>query len=123
MNEFGPNSEKTSGMLSFDDGSRCPGPDCLDLVVQGKQLHYHGARDVRALLESRGENPVYANVRINGQVLSRRDFENISLRNGDEIDFLYFMGGGSCLTLATKKYCDIRGTSSFQRWVEPDSRN
>ena len=45
-------------------------------------------RDVRSLLESRGENSLYANVRINGDVLSRRDFENISLNDGDKIDSL-----------------------------------
>lgn len=89
------NSEKDVEMLSFEDTATCPGPDCLELTVQGRPLHYHGARDVRSLLESRGENSLYANVRINGSVLSRRDFENIPLRDGDSVDFLYYMGGGS----------------------------
>jgi len=94
MNEFGPNSENSVGMLSFDDGKACPGPACLDITVQGKPLHYHGAWNVRSLLESQGENSAYANVRINGTVLRRRDFENIPLRSGDSVDFLYYMGGG-----------------------------
>jgi sulfur carrier protein len=90
---YGADSEKEAEVLSFEDGVR-PGPDFLDLVVQGKQIHYHGARDVRSLLESQGENSVYANVRINGEVLGRRDFENIALNDGDNVDFLYYMGGG-----------------------------
>jgi len=94
MDEFGPNSENNVGMLSFDDGNTCSGPVCLDIVVQGKPLHYIGAGNVRSLLESQGENSAYANVRINGTVLRRRDFENIPLRNGDSVDFLYYMGGG-----------------------------
>lgn len=93
MTGFDTNSEKEMEMISFEDGA-CPGPGCLDLIVQGKPLHYHGARDVRSLLESQGHNSVYANVRINGAVLNRRDFENIPLNEGDEVDFLYYMGGG-----------------------------
>jgi sulfur carrier protein len=96
LSGFGSNSENSAGMLSFEEGKACPGPDCLDLVVQGKPVHYHGSSDVRSLLESQGENSAYANVRINGRVLSRRDFENVSLRNGDNVDFLYYMGGGAC---------------------------
>lgn len=71
---------------------------CLNLIVQGKQLFYRGSADVRSLLESRGENTMYVNVRINDEVLGNRDFENIALEEGDSIDFLYYMGGGTCLT-------------------------
>lgn len=66
----------------------------LELVVQGRKLSYFGPPDIRSLLESQGENSVYANVRINGEILDRRDFENIPISDGDKIDFLYFMGGG-----------------------------
>lgn len=66
----------------------------LELVVQGRKLSYFGQPDIRSLLESQGEDSVYANVRINGDILDRRDFENIPVNDGDKIDFLYFMGGG-----------------------------
>lgn len=66
----------------------------LELVVQGRKLSYFGPPDIRSLLESQGENSLYANVRINGNITDRRDFENIPVNDGDEIDFLYFMGGG-----------------------------
>lgn len=93
MTGCGSHSEKDDKVLSFDDTVSKTGR--LELTVQGKVVRYDGAADVRALLESRGENPVYANVRLNGSVLSRRDFENIALNDGDKIDFLYFMGGGN----------------------------
>ena len=69
----------------------------LELVVQGRKLSYFGAPDIRSLLESQGENSLYANVRINGDITDRRDFENIPVNDGDKIDFLYFMGGGAGL--------------------------
>ena len=96
MSEFGSNSEKEAGMLSLKDGGSHGDTCCLNLVVQGKELRYRGARDVRSLLESQGERSAYANVRINGEVLKRRDFENIPVGEGDRIEFLYFMGGGAC---------------------------
>lgn len=94
----GENSENQADVLSFEGGPLRTAAKKMNLVVQGKQLSYIGPPDVRSLLESQGENSLYANVRINGTILSRRDFENIPLQDGDSIDFLYFMGGGSCST-------------------------
>lgn len=88
-------SGKGGEMLSSDEAMKdvC----CLNLVVQGKPLLYRGSADVRSLLESRGENTMYVNVRINDEVLGHRDFEKVALQEGDSIDFLYYMGGGTCL--------------------------
>lgn len=66
----------------------------MELIVQGRPLAYDGARTVRALLEQMKEEVLYVTVRHNGQILERRDFENIPLEEGDTVDFLYFMGGG-----------------------------
>lgn len=66
----------------------------INLVVQGRVCRYDGARDVASLLESRGENLLYVNVRINDQVLSTREFNHVPVKEGDRVDFLYFMGGG-----------------------------
>lgn len=99
MSRSSIDSENDTGMLSFeqrryDDGAVRSGSGSIELTVQGQPLIYDGARDVRSVLEAHGENSAYANVRINGDVLRRRDFENIPVRDGDNIDFLYFMGGG-----------------------------
>lgn len=93
MGMCGVDSEKGSGVVSLNQRAETGGV-ALEMTVQGQKLSYAGPADVRSLLESRGENALYANVRINGEILSRRDFENIPLRDGDSIDFLYFMGGG-----------------------------
>lgn len=88
------NSDKDAEMLSLKHRPQAAGAQKLELVVQGRKLCYFGPPDVRSLLDSQGENSVYANVRLNGTILRRRDFENIPLNEGDSIDFLYFMGGG-----------------------------
>jgi thiamine biosynthesis protein ThiS len=97
MAGHGPDSDQDRKMLSFDchalHGSE-KSSVCLKLVVQGKELDYQGPADMLSLLEFRGENTLYTNVRINGEVLNERDFKNIDLHDGDNIDILYFMGGG-----------------------------
>ncbi len=87
-------SGKGPELLKLGSGQARPGLP-LNLIVQGKKQAYSGPPDVRSLLEAQGENSAYVNIRINGQIMVRRDFENISLCEGDRVDFLYFMGGGN----------------------------
>lgn len=41
------------------------------------------------------EQPDMVSVQLNEEFLDRNQFSNTVLKSGDEIDFLYFMGGGS----------------------------
>lgn len=51
---------------------------------------------VTALLEiAKVEMPDMVSVQLNGEFVKRPDFEKTYLKEGDEVDFLYFMGGGS----------------------------
>lgn len=38
--------------------------------------------------------PDMVSVQINGEFVARENFDNIAINDGDEVDFLYFMGGG-----------------------------
>lgn len=38
--------------------------------------------------------PDMVSIQINGEFINREDFDNTAINDGDEIDFLYFMGGG-----------------------------
>lgn len=40
------------------------------------------------------ETPEYVTVSINEEFIDRSTFESRVLREGDEVEFLYFMGGG-----------------------------
>jgi sulfur carrier protein len=40
------------------------------------------------------EDPLYVTVELNGDILERSDFDRLMVRDGDKIEFLYFMGGG-----------------------------
>lgn len=39
--------------------------------------------------------PEMVSVEVNGEIIDRDDFENILLKENDEVEFLYFMGGGA----------------------------
>lgn len=41
------------------------------------------------------EMPDMVTVQLNGEFLERDTFKALTLKDGDEIDFLYFMGGGA----------------------------
>ncbi len=40
--------------------------------------------------------PDMVSVQVNESFVEREDFDSLQLKEGDVIDFLYFMGGGSC---------------------------
>ena len=41
------------------------------------------------------QQPEMVSVQVNEEFAEREDWETIQLKEGDRIDFLYFMGGGS----------------------------
>lgn len=38
--------------------------------------------------------PEMVSIQLNGQFVNRDDFDSTQVAEGDEVDFLYFMGGG-----------------------------
>ena len=43
------------------------------------------------------ESPEMVSVQVNEEFAEREDWESIQLKEGDKVDFLYFMGGGAIL--------------------------
>lgn len=41
------------------------------------------------------ESPDMVSVQLNGEILERGAFDTTSVSEGDEVEFLYFMGGGA----------------------------
>ena len=41
------------------------------------------------------ENPEMVSVQVNEEFAEREDWESIQIKEGDKVDFLYFMGGGA----------------------------
>lgn len=68
----------------------------MNLTVAGKKKEVKDGITVAELIEEEQiENPLYVTVTVNEEFLQRDDFETTKLKDGDVVEFLYFMGGGS----------------------------
>jgi sulfur carrier protein len=69
----------------------------MNLTVNGKPAAIDGkeALSVTELLGAlKVSQPDYVTVELNGEILERADFLATMVRDGDTVEFLYFMGGG-----------------------------
>ena len=63
--------------------------------VNGENLELEKSLNVAELLvAAKAEQPEYVTVQLNGEFVEHEDFAKIFVNDGDEIEFLYFMGGG-----------------------------
>ncbi len=46
------------------------------------------------LVERKVQMPDMVSVELNGEILNRANFPRTQVRDGDRVEFLYFMGGG-----------------------------
>lgn len=67
----------------------------MKLVINGKPADINGSLTVVQLLAQKNVKiSEMVSVELNGEILRRSDFEETALKDGDTVEFLYFMGGG-----------------------------
>lgn len=69
----------------------------MNLTVNGKPSTVDGAESLNVtelLVVLKVAQAEYVTVELNGEVLEREAFEATIVKNGDTVEFLYFMGGG-----------------------------
>ncbi len=67
------------------------------------QVNINGNKDTitqeltvaQLLTEKEVESPEMVSVELNGEFVERKSFSDTVIKAGDEIEFLYFMGGGA----------------------------
>lgn len=66
----------------------------MTITVAGNKKEYAENLTVKQLIEAENvENPLYVTVTINDDFVKSDEFETKLINDGDEIEFLYFMGG------------------------------
>jgi sulfur carrier protein len=65
----------------------------MQVKINGKQEDVN-VKNVLELLKVRNVEPEMVSVELNSQILDRKDYAATSIKDGDIIEFLYFMGGG-----------------------------
>jgi cysteine synthase A len=66
----------------------------MQVKINGKKEEITNT-DLLGLLTSKNVEPQMVSVEINSVMLNRADYANTTLNAGDQIEFLYFMGGGN----------------------------
>jgi len=66
------------------------------IKVNGENLESSDVLNiVQLLVVAKVESPDVVSVQLNGNFLDRKLFESTMLEDKDEVDFMYFLGGGS----------------------------
>ncbi|MFT5170503.1 MAG: sulfur carrier protein [Candidatus Marinamargulisbacteria bacterium] len=69
----------------------------MDLTINGeKETLTQDGLTVTELLKAKNvDMPDMVSVELNGEILEREAFGKTQVKSGDEVEFLYFMGGGA----------------------------
>jgi sulfur carrier protein len=67
----------------------------MKLIINGNQEEINSELTIRDLLEVKNvESPDMVSVELNGSIISRNDFTSVMVKENDNVEFLYFIGGG-----------------------------
>lgn len=67
----------------------------MKLLINGKEVESAQGLTVTELLrDQKVKMPEMVSVELNGSILGRQSFQTTDLKEGDKLEFLYFMGGG-----------------------------
>ncbi len=68
----------------------------MTITIAGNKKEYEEGIKLTELIEKEQiENAEYVTVTINDEFVNREDFPTTVIKENDEIEFLYFMGGGA----------------------------
>ena len=68
----------------------------MKLAVNGETLELEQPVNLKELLVvAKADQPEYVTVQLNGEFIDHARFEDTFVKDGDTVEFLYFMGGGA----------------------------
>lgn len=67
----------------------------MNIIVAGEKKQVkEGITVAELVLQEKVETPEYVTVSVNEEFIGNETFETYVLKEGDSIEFVYFMGGG-----------------------------
>lgn len=67
----------------------------MNIRINGEETTIDDGLNIPGLLTTQNvKMPDMVSVELNGRILKRAEFEQTILNEGDQVEFLYFMGGG-----------------------------
>ena len=68
--------------------------ESIQVQVNGKEREIQSGLSVHELVESFDLNPLLIVVELNREILSRDQFKDIQVSEGDALELVHFVGGG-----------------------------
>ncbi|MBQ6548267.1 MAG: sulfur carrier protein ThiS [Candidatus Methanomethylophilaceae archaeon] len=65
----------------------------MELRINGEDKSID-ASSLKDVVITMGLDPARVAVELNGRIVPRADFDNVSLKNGDSLEIVHFVGGG-----------------------------
>ena len=69
-------------------------PGIIQVQVNGKEREVQSGLSVHELVESFDLNPLLIVVELNREILSRDQFKDVQVSEGDAVELVHFVGGG-----------------------------
>lgn len=67
----------------------------MQIIISGEKQEVEDGITIEKLIQEKNiEYPDYVSVSVNTKFPERKDYSSYVLKDGDEVEFLYFMGGG-----------------------------
>lgn len=67
----------------------------MKIKVAGEEKEYKDGLTISELIDAeKVDNPLYVTVTVNDEFTDRDKYDTTALKDGDAVEFLYFMGGG-----------------------------
>lgn len=66
----------------------------MKLSINGKIEEISNGINISKLLESKKIRPEVVTIELNEQVINRAQYTETMLKEGDKLEFVYYMGGG-----------------------------
>lgn len=66
----------------------------MEVVINGKPEQAENGSTIGSILEKRNIRKEMVAVEVNGEVVKRDDYDSHALKDGDKVEFLYYMSGG-----------------------------
>ena len=88
----------------------------IDILVNGKKEQMVGEITLSKLLEDRNIKKETVTVELNSQIVDKNKYDDVKIKNGDRLEFVYYMGGGS--VSCNREVLDLRQTSCPLNFVK-----
>lgn len=73
----------------------------MEIILNGEKIEASGTIEI--LIKQKGYNPQNIVVIVNENILKREDWQNYEMKDGDVIEIISFVGGGSFIKQMMRK--------------------